>query len=193
MAQSGLEGSLAPQTHVCALIEQGDEPATLFAPFLREGLVQGERVVAIAGPQALDKHRRELEMLQTDTGRCEAAGHLQLLSWRQVQGSSAAAFDACSILDTLNDLLGGAMVEGAPATRLLAEMDWVVSLTGGSEAVAQYERGLDRLVHDSGQIAVCVYDLSRLSGQLLMELLASHALTWTQGQLVPSPFYASGP
>jgi hypothetical protein len=183
---------LPPESHVCALIEDGDEPATLFAPFLRHGLELGERVVAIAGPGSLDKHRRELQALRTDTRQCEAAGRLQLLPWTQLQGAHQKGFDPCDSLQALSGILGGAAGNDQPATRVLAEMDWVVSLTGGSDAVMQYEQGLDRLVHDNGEVAVCVYDVSRLSGQLLIQLLSAHPLTWTRGQLVASPFYPSG-
>jgi hypothetical protein len=191
MAEPGSELRFAPESHVCALIEDGDEPATLFAPFLRDGLELGERVVAIAGPGSLDKHRHELEALQTDTGRCEAAGRLQLLPWTQVQGASHEGFDALGTLETLSGILGRTVGNASPATRLLAEIDWIVALAGGSDAVAKYEQGLDQLVQHNGKIAVCVYDVSRLSGHLLIQLLSAHPLTWTRGQLVPSPFYRS--
>jgi hypothetical protein len=191
MAEARLGGRLLPDSHVCAFIEDGEEPATLFAPFLRDGLEQGERVVAIAGPSALHKHRRELQALNTDTAQCEAAGQLQLLPWTEVQAATPTGFDPFGTLSTVSSIMAAGTGATPPASRLLAEMDWVVSITGGGDAVARYEEGLDRLARERGHVVLCVFDLSRLSGQLLMQLLASHPLAWTRGQLVPSPFYTS--
>ena len=193
MPEAGLEGRLLPDSHVCAFVEDGEEPAALFAPFLREGLEQGERVVAIAGPSSLERHRRELQALNTDTARCEAAGHLQLLPWTQVQATTPTGFDPSGTLDTVSGIMTACSGAKLPTSRLLAGMDWVVSITGGGDAVAHYEAGLDRLVRERGHIVVCVFDLSRLSGQLLMRLLSTHPLAWTRGELVPSPFYTANP
>jgi hypothetical protein len=68
-------------------------------------------------------------------------------------------------------------------------MDWIVSAEGAGGSVADYERELDKLVLRHQQVTVCAYDVTRLSGTLLVQLLAAHRLAFFGGRLVESPMY----
>jgi hypothetical protein len=92
-------------------------------------------------------------------------------------------------LSSVEGLLATAVGGGTAEARIVEQMDWVVSASGGGRAVADYERGVDLLVKAYAQPAICVYDLSRLSGQLLIEILSTHRLAMIDGTLVASPFY----
>ena len=41
----------------------------------------------------------------------------------------------------------------------------------------------------SQQVAICVYDVNKLSAQLMMEILRAHPLTIVGGVLHENPFY----
>jgi hypothetical protein len=177
-------------SHVCALIEHPDEAASLIPLFIRDGRDQREKVFALAGGAWLDGLRRQLNGLNLRTREWEAAGQLLLVEWTQVYACSCAGPDLAPALASVEQFFSSAVGHGRDArVRFVAQMDWVVSACGGSQEVADYERGVDRLVRTYAQPAVCVYDLSRLSGLLLIEILSTHRLAVLRGALVESPFY----
>jgi hypothetical protein len=145
--------------------------------------------VTRAGGASLAALRCKLDGLDVGTAEREAQQQLSLLPWTKVYRKEVG-FDPGEALDTVEAIFAsGARDTRYGGVRLVAEMDWVVSAAGGSRDVAVYERGLDRLVKDYAQSALCVYDLHRLSGELLLEILSTHPLTLVRGQLLESPFY----
>jgi hypothetical protein len=183
-------GALSHQSQVCALIEDADDPSLLLAPFLRECLDRNEDLVVVAGSATLDASWRQLDMRGKQACNCEAAGRLRFLRWTQLYGDSQARFDGGHAIATLETELTSACAGPRPRpVRLVQQMDWLVSACGASQAVPLYERGVHELVSRHGAGAICVYDLSRLSGELLVKTLSIHPFVISRGRLVESPFY----
>ncbi|MDB5857341.1 MAG: hypothetical protein JWQ76_1030 [Ramlibacter sp.] len=190
MADSSMAGLFPRRSHVCALIEGEEESAALIPLFIRDGSDRGEQVIAVAGGAWLDGLRRLLEAGDLGPAASEAAGQLRLVPWNQIYPASLARAGVGRALASVEQIVAGAAEDSRYAgVRILEQMDWMVSASGGSQEVADYERGVDRMVKAYAQPAVCVYDLSRLSGQLLIEILSTHRLAMTRGTLVESPFY----
>jgi hypothetical protein len=174
------------RAHICALVEDAGEVAALAGPIIRDSLEHGEQVVAFGGRGALDALRRNVA---PEPAR-EGTGQLRLLPWGDVSAPAPARFDVDAALDAMHEVFVEDAVTGRfPLVRLVLDMNWVVSAAGAGASIAECERGLDRLVQDHDQAALCIYDVSRLSGTLLMELLATHPLAIVRGALIESPFY----
>jgi hypothetical protein len=183
-------GALPHQSQVCALIEDADDPSLLLAPFLRECLDRNEDLVVIAGSATSDASRRQLDASGKQACNCEAAGRLRFLRWTQLYGDSQAGFDGAHAIATLETELTSACAGSRHRpVRLVQQMDWLVSACGASPAVPLYERAVHELVSRYGAGAICVYDLSRLSGELLVKTLSIHPFMISRGRLVESPFY----
>ncbi|MDB5856347.1 MAG: hypothetical protein JWQ76_36 [Ramlibacter sp.] len=191
MAELSPRSPFQRSSHVCALVEDADDAAALIPLFARDGRQQRQKLVALAGGAWLDALRRQLDGLEGfDSSASEAAGHLQLVSWTQVYPPSLEGRKLTAALPSVEKLLSSALDDQRYAgVRMLEQMDWPVSAAGGSQDVAEYEHGVDRLVRTYAQPTVCVYDLSRLSGQLLIDILTAHRFTLLRGALVESPFY----
>jgi hypothetical protein len=191
MAELSPTSPFQRSSHVCALVEDAEDAAALIPVFVREGSQQRQKLIALAGRAWLDALRRQLDGLEGfDAGASEAAGHLQLVSWTQVYPSSPAGRKLTAALPSVEKLFSSALGDLHHAgLRILEQMDWPVSAASGGRDVADYERGVDRLVRIYAQPAFCVYDLSRLSGQLLIDILTAHRLTLLRGTLAESPFY----
>jgi hypothetical protein len=168
----------------------GEEHETaLLPPLIRDCLAQQLKVVTIAGGASLAALRLNLDGLAVVTAEREAQGQLSLMPWTKVYRKEAG-FDPGEALDTVEAIFSsGAQDTRYGGVRLVAQMDWVVSAAGGGRDVTAYERGLDRLVKDYAQSALCVYDLHRLSGQLLLDILSIHEFALVRGELLESPFY----
>ena len=190
MADFSLTGQLPRRAHVCALNESDEDVAGWIPLFIRAAREQREQVVTVAGAAWLKQLRKQLDRLDLQSIESTQAEQLLLVAWTQIYSHSKARFDLRTALRSIEQFYSSAIAErGWAGLRLLEQMDWVVSASGGSREVADYERGVDRLVGTYAQPAVCVYNLSRLSGLLLIELLSSHGFVMLRGELVESPFY----
>jgi hypothetical protein len=189
MADPPVACTLPHHSHVCALLDSADDAAALLPLFIRDGCALGENVVAVAGGAGLAGLRGRLEALDATTRECEESGHLRLVPWTQVYAWPEAGLKTRTALASMEKFVCSAVGNGNAGARIVEHMDWVVSACGGGHAVTDYERGVDRLVMTYAQPVVCVYDLSRLSGQLLIEILTIHRLAMIRGALVASPFY----
>jgi hypothetical protein len=190
MADAPAAGVFPRQSHVCALIESADDADALVPLFVRDGRDRGETVIAVAGGAWLERLRRQLDALNLRTPECEADGRLWFVPWTRFHSSTQSGLDVGDALGSMEQFFSGAP-DGQRHTgvRIVENMDWVVSACGGSRQLADYERGVDRLVEVYERAALCVYDLSRLSGQQLIEILSTHPLAMIRGALVESPFY----
>lgn len=68
-------------------------------------------------------------------------------------------------------------------------MNWALGELPGSEDIIEYEAQVNEVLSRNRQPAVCVYDTSKLSGGMLMDLLRTHPLTLVDGVVQENPFF----
>ena len=73
--------------------------------------------------------------------------------------------------------------------RLVGQMGWVFSSPPGIERLVAYEATVNEVLNRGRTPTVCVYDVTRLDGALMMDLLRAHPLTVINGVLHENPFY----
>ena len=78
---------------------------------------------------------------------------------------------------------------GRPPMRLVGQMGWVFSSPPGIEQLVAYEASVNEVLNRGKTPTICVYDVRRLSGSLVMDLLRAHPLTVMNGVLHENPFY----
>ena len=71
----------------------------------------------------------------------------------------------------------------------MGNMDWAVSDQPGAEKLIEYEAAVNEVLTRNRQPAVCVYDISKLTGGKMMDLLRTHPLTLIGGVVQENPFY----
>ena len=78
---------------------------------------------------------------------------------------------------------------GRPPMRLVGQMGWVFSSPPGIEQLVAYEASVNEILNRGKTPTVCVYDVRRMSGSLVMDLLRAHPLTVMNGVVHENPFY----
>jgi hypothetical protein len=71
----------------------------------------------------------------------------------------------------------------------MGNMDWAVADHPGSESLLEYEVAVNEVLSRNRQPAVCVYDIDKLTGAMMMDLLRTHPLTLIGGVVQDNPFY----
>lgn len=186
-----LAGTALEHFHICAFFNSRDEEYDVLAPFFKEGLEQGEKTVHIMDPQRLDEHRRRLQEAGIDTAACEARGQLHLMTWHDAYLDEGGVFHKERMLRTVDDLTRGSEEPdgGYRRLRIMGDMNWAFMHTPIDEDLIEYEAEVNEVPARNRQPAICVYDVSKLTGEMMIDLLRTHPLTLVGGIVQENPFY----
>ncbi|RYY02305.1 MAG: hypothetical protein EOO53_11930 [Gammaproteobacteria bacterium] len=189
MNQLSLAGTNLNYFHICAFFNSRDEEYEVLIPFFKQGIDQGEKVLHIVNPVNTEDHRSRLVNAGIDTHHCESCGQLEVISWQNAYLDPDGRFDKAKMLETINHITGEGLDAGFPRLRIMGDMEWVFSDTPGAEDILEYEAEVNEVLELNRQPAVCVYDIAKLSGSMMMDLLRTHPLTLIGGVVQENPFY----
>jgi len=189
MKQLTIAGKPLNYFHICAFFNSKDEEYDVLCPFYKEGLEQGEKNMHIVNPAFSQEHRDRLGCGGIDVHECESSGQLNVLNWQQGYFNEAGEFDKDAMLATLDHLTGIGLDADYSGVRIMGNMDWALADHPGSATLLEYEVGVNEVLSRKRQPAVCVYDISKLTGSMMMDLLRTHPLTLIGGVVQENPFY----
>ena len=168
--------------HACAFVNGPEEERAVIDPFLTEGMKRGQKAVYIVDPDHREVHAARLG---------EAAPSPELLdvtTWNEAH-LEGGSFDQDRMMRSLEDLIREHAKTSPSPMRLVGQMGWVFSSPPGIEQLVEYEATVNEVLNRGKTPTVCVYDVRRLSGSLMMDLLRAHPLTVMNGILHENPFY----
>ena len=189
MNSLSLAGTALEYFHVCAFFNSKDEEYDVLVPFFREALDQGEKNMHIVDSEFADEHKARMTAAGVDANQCEACGQLEIVSWNQAYLDENGAFDKDKMLATLDTLTGTGRDAGYSRLRIMGNMDWAFEGHPGTEKLIEFEAEVNEVLERNRQPAVCVYDIAKLSGGMMMDLLRTHPLTLVGGVVQENPFY----
>lgn len=168
--------------HACAFVTSEEEEQAIIDPFLLEGVKHGEKAVYIVNPEHRERHAARL---------CGCTAHPDLVdvtTWNEAH-LKGGRFDQTRMMTDLDDMIRDHAATGQPTMRLVGQMGWVQASTPGIEQLVSYEASVNEVLNRGKTPTVCVYDVRKLSGSLMMDLLRAHPLTVMNGVLHENPFY----
>jgi hypothetical protein len=189
MNRLSLAGTELNYFHVCAFFDSRDEEYAVLSPFFKEAVDQGEKNLHIVNPAHSADHRRRLSQAGIDVPHCEACGQLEVLEWQQAYLDETGAFNKDKMLAAVDHLTGAGMDAGFERVRIMGDMGWVFNDMPGAADILEYEAEVNDVLSRNRQPAVCVYDIAKLSGAMMMDLLRTHPLTLVGGVVQENPFY----
>jgi hypothetical protein len=177
---------LDAEGHVCAFFHGEDEEYRVLLPFIKEGFDQGERACHLVSPARRADHRRRLAEAGIDVVGAEASGQLVLLDWSQTY-LEGGRFDQDRTMSQLASSRDEGLRLGSSRTRYVAHMEWALELENRPE-LAVYE-ATSNFFPLTPNVAICVYQIRRWDGQLLVDALRTHPLVILGGLLHENPFF----
>jgi hypothetical protein len=189
MNQLSLAGTQLKYFHVCAFFNSRDDEFKVLMPFFKEALDQNEKNLHIVDPAMLEDHRARLTSGGIDAHSCEQCGQLAVLPWQNAYLDEHGAFDKDKMLKNVDYLTGTGRDAGFHRLRIMGNMGWVFNDIPGVADILEYEAEVNEVLERNKQPAVCVYDISKLSGALMMDLLRTHPLTLIGGVVQENPFF----
>ena len=193
-----------PGDHLCCLYETEKEHRALLAPFLRQGLEHGEKVLYIVD-SVLERsgegaHTAEtvLDYLREDpstgSGRgldvepCLASGQFGIVPFDDALMPDGV-FDPDGAIALLRAETERALAEGYLALRVTDEMTWALRGLPGAKRLIEYEAKLNEFFPGSKCIGLCQYDRRRFAPAVLLDVLTTHAIAVVGGRIYDNPYY----
>jgi hypothetical protein len=175
-------------SHVCAFVDSRDQQYEIFLPFLREGLNCGECLLNIVAQENRADHSARLVYGGIDSDELVADGRQKLLGFGETYLKDSH-FSADRMLATMEEAMVSVRREGFPGLRGFGEMHWAVNGLPDTDALVEYESCLNYLVPQYDASIVCVYDVSKFSGRLVMDVLCTHPRVILGGEIFENPYY----
>lgn len=168
--------------HACAFMMGPDEESAVIDPFFVEGMTHGEKAVYIVDPVKRDEHEARLR------ASAPSPDLLEVTTWNDAH-LKGGSFDQDRMMAALDEMIREHSATGRPPMRLVGQMGWVFSKPPGIEQLVAYEASVNEVLNRGKTPTVCVYNVRRLSGSMMMDLLRAHPLTVMNGVLHENPFY----
>jgi hypothetical protein len=169
--------------HICAFFTSRDEEYETLIPYLKDGVDAGEQVLNVLDEARLDDHRARLE-----AGGIPMADGRVLLSSSEDTYLAGGYFDMARMVAFVRDHLAAAAAEGR-CVRTAGWMDWIQRGAPGTDRAIEYEARMNLLVPTFDCTFMCVYDLSKLHGETVVDIMATHPFVVLRGQIRWNPFY----
>jgi len=168
--------------HACAFVTGAAEERAVIDPFLVEGMRNGQKAVYIVDPNQRDAQHERLR------ASAPFPDLLEVTTWNEAH-LKGGSFDQDRMMTALDQMIRGHAASGRPPMRLVGQMGWVFSSPPGIEQLVAYEASVNEVLNRNKTPTVCVYDVHKLTGSMMMDLLRAHPLTVMNGVLHENPFY----
>lgn len=182
LATSLARAQLTHDFHACAFVSGPDEEREFIDPFFVEGMRRGEKAVYIVDPDKRDEHEARL------AASSPSRDLLDVTTWNDAH-LKGGSFDPARMMASLDAMIRENAAAGRPPMRLVGQMGWVFSRPPNIEELVAYEASVNEVLNRGKTPTVCVYDVRRLTGGAMMDLLRAHPLTIMNGVLHENPFF----
>jgi len=186
----GIPGlNMVPGDHVCALYMGAAERDAILFPYLQAGLRSGDKCICIVDQEDTEAVRAAIPD-GIDIDACIESGQLQLhTSSETYRVCCAGRFTTTDMIKFWEDSVGRAMSRNFRFARVVGEMSWALRDLPGLDELSRYESEFNRFAPRYPQWALCLYDLERFGGGILVDVLKTHPKILLGGMVLDNPHY----
>lgn len=176
-------------THICGLYETPGERDEIIFGFLREGYLAGDVQLYSPVERTPRGFYDDFAAFCPDCiNNLHDPNHFDLKSPATLY-YPAGYFDPWHMDRALNEYFVHSQLNGKRNIRATAEMSWAVRNIPGVESLMAYEARLNYFIPGKPWVSICMYDLTKFSGSMIMQVLRTHPYTISGGIITQNPFY----
>ena len=180
------EIGLQPGSHVCAFYRGDGDRDRLLTGYLGAGLAAGDKCICIVDSADAAQRLGTLPGASGEPGPFGGQLDIHLPESTYLTGGE---FSTADMLTFWTEAMVKAEIEGYSFCRLVGEMTWALRDAPGVEHLIGYESELNRITSSSPVVVLCLYDLDRFSGEVVVNVIKTHPQILVQGILVENPYY----
>jgi hypothetical protein len=184
-----LAGSeLGDSRHVCAFFHSAEEEYRTLLPFIKDGFDCGDRAFHIVAPEWRDDHHHRLGSVGIDVIATASSGQLAVHDWSDTY-LEHGAFDQHAMLAHIEEQLQEGRKQGFPLSRSVGHMEWALENRQSLDELVEYESRLNYILPRYPDPVICVYDLARFGGAVVVDVLRTHPMVIIGGILRENPYF----
>jgi hypothetical protein len=179
--------TLKQSRHVCAFFNSREEQDKTLMPFFKEGIDRGEKAFHIVDARLHDDHLLSCREGGIDVEAAQKNGQLEVRHWEDAYLKDGY-FDGDRMVRVLGEVIEGNRKKYG-LTRLMGNMEWALETAPGVTDIIEYETMLNYVLPKHPDPVICVYDLNRHSGSVVMDIFRTHPMVIIGGVLQENPLY----
>lgn len=176
-------------THIAGLYESEEERSQIITGFLQKGL-ELDNIQRYCLEDKIDQNIRERILSNNPElkDKIENPKYMATYSPKDLYYPDGQ-FSPERMDEGLNMVFQEVQNEEPGKIRAFAEMSWALDNVPGVDQLMVYEAKLNHFVHEKPWISICLYDLTRFSGEVIMEVFRTHPFVINKGVVTENPFY----
>ncbi|MCP4536326.1 MAG: hypothetical protein GY832_04195 [Chloroflexi bacterium] len=175
--------------HMAGLYETEEEIDQIIMGYLHQGDLDGD--LQLYCPTGRSKEDFVQTYGQHYPDCCDHTSDsdlFQLLATQELYYPNGV-FSPWAMDDGLNDFFSASQKDGPRNVRATAEMDWALEAIPGVEHLMAYESRLNYFIPGKPWISICLYNVTKFSGAVIMDVLRTHPYTINGGVITENPYY----
>lgn len=178
---------LSPGDHTALFYRNRAEQFAAAIPYIQIGLARHERCLYIAGDNSVPMVVAAMEDAGIDVARAQQEGQLTVATPDQTY-LKHGVFEPEKMIEGLMQEIEFTLSKGFSVFRGTGELGWASALPSALLRLYEYEEMLDSRL-SAAFIALCQYNETLFSPELLGQMLRVHPKVLTRGRLFENPFY----
>jgi hypothetical protein len=182
---------LGARAHICAFFRNTNEEDRALLPFMKGGLAAGEKVIHTIDPMKRADNINRFAAAGIDFAAAHQQGQFDLHAWTETH-LSGGGFDPGRTLAFFKQAGLNASRQGFPLTRFVTHMEWALEDGVVLTDLLAYEAKANEIwLGQPGPIhpVICAYDLTRFSGEVIVDVMRTHPMTLIDGILHENPYF----
>jgi hypothetical protein len=174
--------------HVCAFFNSEDEEYRVLLPFIRNGFDCGHKAVHVVSAERHDRHIKHLAAAGIDAAAAQRSGQLELRVNTDTYLRDGR-FDQDRMLQMFERIASGSTDGPYPLSRIVCQMEWASRHPYCIHDLIEFEARVNDVWCRHDDTVICVYDLAKFSGDIVMDVMRTHPMIIVGGILQQNPFF----
>jgi MEDS: MEthanogen/methylotroph, DcmR Sensory domain len=175
--------------HVCAFFNDEDEGYQVLLPFIKDGFDRGDKAIHVVNPQQYDSHLQRLAGVGIDPMGAILSGQFEVRINTEAYLRDGR-FDQDRMLETFEEMASGNAASGFALSRIVCNMDWAASeAQSHMNNLIEFEARVNDVWRRHEDAVICVYDLNKIGGDVVIDIMRTHPMIIIGGTLHKNPFF----
>jgi hypothetical protein len=179
-----------PGHHICGFYRKPVERDDILVPFLTDGLKAGDKCTCVVD-SCTPEHVLARLGERIEVGPFVSGRQLDVLDAESTYLADGGFLPERMLKFWEAKAQQGPCGHGAGFARNVGDMSWARRDPSAVDDLIGYESELNRIMSNFPQVNLCLYDLSRCSGELIMDVLKTHPKALLGGMIIDNPYYLS--
>lgn len=176
--------------HLCSVYGESGEMLSQAVPYLKAGLLNGERCLYVADESTKEHILQALRFWGVDADLAMSRG--QLTFWTRHDYRQPGAFDVNTMVSFIRRTLDKALADGHQGIRLAVEMSWTVNNGISDDDLVRWEDLINTLSFPDSKVSfLCQYNSRLLSSDLVAKAVRVHPVVILGQDICPNRYCAS--